>query len=405
MASSPIALMMGAATTSAYAQASTSQQWVTSITPTTTQDIGTGGATQTFTFGTTGVTASYVATLASGANDGVESATNDALDAIWESLGIPASNVDQFLEPTPAAGSASDVFTTYGGQTLTSTFTFNQPVIDPILHFANLNLTTVTVGGTSTTGSPIGITTLSGNNVMTTSGNTIDTTLGGGPNGGCQNNNGTNPAGRCGSFELTAASGEIRAFTLTDVDPDTPDGWAWTISFPTASLTKAFSPSTISPGGTSQLTFSVSNPANPGQPAAMSPLNFTDTFPSGLTLADTTTSNNGDCGTPALTDGAGDSLAVGDTSVQAAAVSVAAGETCTITLDVTAATTGSYTNDDTNLSTTVANVVPDTTATLTVSTTVGTPIANPEIAGLAAGGLLAVGLGALGLRRYRRSAA
>jgi hypothetical protein len=46
---------------------------------------------------------------------------------------------------------------------------------------------------------------------------------------------------------------------------------------------------------------------------------------------------------------------------------------------------------------------PSTTGTITIAATVGTPMANPEIAGLAVGGLLVVGLGVFGVRRQRGS--
>jgi hypothetical protein len=48
---------------------------------------------------------------------------------------------------------------------------------------------------------------------------------------------------------------------------------------------------------------------------------------------------------------------------------------------------------------------PSTTGTITVAATVGTPMADPEIAGLAVGGLLVVGLGLFGVRRFRRNLA
>lgn len=385
---------------SAFAQASATQQWVTSIAPAGTQTVGGTGLSQTFAFGTTGVTASLSSRLTAGS--GVVDQTPEG--PIDTATGTP-SNIDQFLEPTPPAGSASEVLTTFAGQTEQNTITFNRPVVDPVVHFVNLNLVEATVGGTSTTGASIGITTLAKNNVMTVSGNTIDTTEAGGPNGGCENNNGTNVAGRCGSFQLTAASGEIQSFTLSFVSSVSPDGWAWTLSYPTAPLTKAFSPSNVSVSGVSQLTFSVSNPNNPGQPAALSPLNFTDAFPSGLFLADTTTSNNGDCGSPSVTDSSGNGLVAGDTGVTASNISVALGQTCFITVDVSSPVPATYTNDDTNLSSTLGTVDPDTTTTLTVSPAVSTPLLDPWVAGPAVLALGLIGAAYVVTRRRRASAA
>ncbi|MBK7027026.1 MAG: DUF11 domain-containing protein [Polaromonas sp.] len=54
-----------------------------------------------------------------------------------------------------------------------------------------------------------------------------------------------------------------------------------TVTALTPTLTKAFSPTSISIGGTSTLTFTVSNPAlNPAQTVS-----FTDTLPAGLRVA------------------------------------------------------------------------------------------------------------------------
>jgi hypothetical protein len=391
-----VLVVVGAAfaSPSAFAQASSTQQWVTSIAPAGTQDVGGTAVSQTFTFGTTGVTATQSSRLTAGSGV-VDQTPEGQIDTVTGT----ASNIDQFLEPTPPAGSASDVLTTFAGQTDQNVITFNKPVIDPIVHFVNLNLVKVTVGGTSTTGAAIGITTLAKNNVMTVSGNTIDNTEAGGPNGGCENNNGTNVAGRCGSFQLTAGSGEIQSFTLTYVSSTSPDGWGWTLSFPTSTLTKAFSPTDVPVSATSQLTFSVSNPDNPGQPATFSPLDFTDDFPSGLFLADTTTSNNGDCGSPSVTDTSGNSLVAGDTGVSAGNISVALGQTCFITVDVDSPVAATYTNGDSNLSSTGGTVDPDTTSTLTVSPSVATPLVDPWVAGTA---LAVLGLAAAIYVRTRR---
>ena len=350
-------------TPAAIAAISTTQVWPTAISPAGTQNITNVGASQTWTFGTTGVSATVVTTRTGGSGTGQVTGGATPLDIAG---GGSQAGTDQFLQPTPASNSASDGWTILGGQTFTTVVTFNRPVYDPILHWDNLNLTTVTVGGTSTTGAPIAITTLAKNNVMTTSGNTIDTTLGGAANGGCENNDGSNPAGRCGSFQLTTTSGAITAYTFTAFDTPTPDGIAWSMSFPSAPLTKAFNPTTIPAGGTSHLTFNIANPNNPGQ-AAFSPLDFTDNLPSGLTLADGTETDNGSCGGPTVTDATGAALAAGATGVRATNISAVVGATCAITVDVTASTPGAYTNNTSNVSTTGANLVPNTSTTLTVT--------------------------------------
>ena len=116
----------------------------------------------------------------------------------------------------------------------------------------------------------------------------------------------------------------------------------------------------------SQLTFSIANPNQSGS-VTLTPLDFTDNLPAGVTLASATAINNGSCGSLAITNGSGGALEVGSTSVRASNISVAPGSTCSITVDVTAAEVGSYTNDTTNMSTSVANLVPNATTTLVVT--------------------------------------
>jgi hypothetical protein len=381
---------MGLSTGAASAQSgvSGSSQWVTSVT-------GAYNAAGTLTFGDSDITASMTA----GNNGCGPGGTNEIPNSELVSF-----NADAFYTPSaPSDGVGVQQCLPSGGDD--RRVTFSQPLIDPVLYIDDLDASYLIVEQPG--GGLVSLNTLSKDapfNVIPEPTYTeLSDTYAEGTDP-CENTPqapGNDPG--CGSFQMSEASGPMSSVELYNVSKaGNADGWYWTLSFPTATLTKAFSPSTISPGGTSQLTFTVSNPNNAGA-TNLGPLGVTDAFPTGLTLADTTTSNDGNCGTPALTDGSGNALAAGDSSVQAAGVTVATGETCTITVDVTAANTGSYTNDDSNLSTTVGNLVPDTTATLTVSTTVGTPMANTEIAGLAAGGLLAVGLGVFGIRRQRRS--
>jgi len=101
-----------------------------------------------------------------------------------------------------------------------------------------------------------------------------------------------------------------------------------------ASMTKAFSPKTINPGGTSTLTFAVNNPG----PAAITGVNFTDTLPSGVTISNTTITYSG-CGSPSPA-----SLTVGDTALSFSNITVAGLGTCTVEVTVTASTDGTYNN-------------------------------------------------------------
>jgi hypothetical protein len=103
-------------------------------------------------------------------------------------------------------------------------------------------------------------------------------------------------------------------------------------------FSKAFSPSSVPLGGRSILTFTIDNTANA---SAVLNLDFTDNLPTGMEIADPPVAST-TCGTatipPTLTAAAGTSLIVLDANGTAAFPAVAAGATCTVTIDV--ATTG-----------------------------------------------------------------
>lgn len=370
------AVLMLSANAGAGAATSPSQQWVTNVSAPSTLGVG---ETMTATFGTSGVSADIQVT---GGNTTVA----------WPGPGGPlgGTNVTTYIEPDPPADSMSIGQGVNQGQSITEVITFNKPVIAPVLHVMNLDGSWASVQGTTTTGAPITLTPISKNNAMEVSGNQLNTTQSVATNGGCQADDGTNPTAACGSFTL--GGGLIKSFTLTNQeDIASGDSWNWSMSFPTAPLTKTFSPTTIAPGQTSQLTFSIANPANPAQPT-LTPLDFTDLLPSGLTLADASLSANGNCGSPTVTDQSGGALAAGNTGVKASNISVAAGATCTLTVNVTSTTPGSYTNNNSNLATGVANLIPsaDPNTTLTVAETPPVPMVYWPI------GLGAVALGASG---------
>ena len=105
-------------------------------------------------------------------------------------------------------------------------------------------------------------------------------------------------------------------------------------------LTKAFSPASIAPGGTSTLTFTVT--ASPGG-QAVSGVGFTDTLPAGLVVASTPAATNNCGGTFAPVAGSG-SVTLSGASLAAAPAS------CTLSVAVTSAVLGTYANNATNVS-------------------------------------------------------
>lgn len=148
--------------------------------------------------------------------------------------------------------------------------------------------------------------------------------------------------------------GLIAAVTLI------PSAWA-----DLATVTKTFSPASITAGTTSTLTVDIANitPGNPGS------VGFTDSYPStpapGLSNTAIPTAN-GNCGSPTLTG------AIGGSSLAMSGGSISGRQTCTVSVTVTACTVGTYTNPSFTVSSD-RNSVNSNAAALTV--TAGTPSA------------------------------
>ncbi|WP_420367217.1 hypothetical protein [Curtobacterium sp. L1-20] len=312
-------------------------------------------------------------------------------------------DLSPYYSPTVPAGvvtAQNDCLGLTQSGSRTSTLTFSKPVIAPMIHVINMDASSLRVTGTSTTGAPISLQRAAGNNSLAVSSTVINTTLSQPNNNGCETNTGGNPSGACGSVRLTAASGLVKSVTLFNSTDSSVvangDGWGYALSFPTAELTKAFSPTTIAPDGVSALTFSITNPASEAQPTLW-PLDFTDALPSGVRIANSSATIGSGCGAPTVAGGNGP-IAAGDTTVSVVGISVSTGATCTITVNVTGSTPGSYTNNTSNLSTNVANLIPNANTTLTIARTVDTPmIAAPGAAAAAV-----ITLGGLLLHRFRQ---
>jgi ice-binding like protein/exosortase sorting signal-containing protein len=166
----------------------------------------------------------------------------------------------------------------------------------------------------------------------------------------------------------------------------------------TPTLGKAFSPATISAGGVSTLTVTLSNP-NAATAALTAPL--IDTLPSGVVIAATPNVST-TCG-----GGAPVAVAGGSTVTLPAGSSIPANGNCTLTANVTAAVGGSYVNTLAAgaLETTNDNNAGPAVATLTVVPPVVTPPSAPiptlsEWAMIMLAGLLVL----VGVARIRRHA-
>jgi len=129
---------------------------------------------------------------------------------------------------------------------------------------------------------------------------------------------------------LLAGMGPTGAVTMS-VGGNTIGGCSDPVAPPT--ITKAFSPTSILAGGTSQLTITVNNP-NAATASLIAV--FTDTLPAGVVVAPTPG--------VATTCGGSASATAGGTTVSLASGSTLAAGSCTITVNVTASASGSYLN-------------------------------------------------------------
>ncbi|MFN5994400.1 MAG: beta strand repeat-containing protein, partial [Betaproteobacteria bacterium] len=125
-----------------------------------------------------------------------------------------------------------------------------------------------------------------------------------------------------------------------------------------AGLTALFSPATIAQGDTSTLTYTLTN--GTGNPA-QSGINFTNSLPSGVTVAASPAVSNTCGGSPTIAAGAG----AGSITVTGASIGQWAG-TCTISVAVTSSVAGTFTNDTSRFAS-VARVTNAVNTTLTVT--------------------------------------
>jgi uncharacterized repeat protein (TIGR01451 family) len=330
-------------------------QWVTAVT-------GSDVAAGTMTFGASGETGT-ISTYSSTCGG-----TNLVTNATF--LSSVYGDAPYLTPPAPSAAVAVSQCLQHGDPPAFRTVTLSKPVLDPVFYINNLDASNVLFSAVPAAGT-IQLTKINSdpNLQLLTSGTVLSDSAPFG-SAGCGNSPPTGDPtnwSACGSFQMTQNGGAVSAFRMENgIKPTGSDGWHWSMSFPTVTLSKQFSPASIVQGATSQLTLTIDNPAIPGA-AALSPLGFTDSLPTGVKIADPSASTNGACGAATVTDAGGGVLASGDTGVKVAGVSVGIGATCVVTVDVTSTAVGAHTNNNSNLTTTFPNLVPNANTTLTVT--------------------------------------
>ncbi len=138
---------------------------------------------------------------------------------------------------------------------------------------------------------------------------------------------------------------------------------------PPPTISKAFSPNPIGPGGNSTLTFTITNVSTSGATV----LNFNDAYPAGLTNTNPDATTNTCGGT--LTGPGGAGAPDGNTGISLPAATpgtLAASSSCTVTTQVTAASSGAYNNTSGAVAATI-NAAVRTGNTASAALTVSTP--------------------------------
>ena len=152
----------------------------------------------------------------------------------------------------------------------------------------------------------------------------------------------------------------------------------------TPALTKSFNPTTITSGGTSQLTLTISNAA--ANPVSLLGVALTDSFPAGMTVAPTPGLNN-TCGGTVSEGGT-----QGDTQVVlTGAGPIAAGASCLIQVNITRATVGTIANTTSAVTSTNSGIGNTATANLTVNAPASvtlTKLSSPDPVGVGAPAVL-----------------
>ena len=186
--------------------------------------------------------------------------------------------------------------------------------------------------------------------------------------------NGSIPAGVSCMIDVNVTSNSAVPVLLTNPafsvsTGNTPSGNAAAANLQVLvrpTIAKSFTPNTVLVGASSTLSLVITNP----NPIPLSALAFTDTFPAGLAVAGAPNAVNGCGGTFSASAGA--------TSIALSGGSLAANQSCTLSVDVSSAAASAYSNTSGGVSSfeTGAAGAPSNTAVLTVNAPAGVQLSG-----------------------------
>jgi uncharacterized repeat protein (TIGR01451 family) len=247
-------------------------------------------------------------------------------------------NTFQWCAPRPALTKAFSPAAIVAGGTSTLTFTITSATgatartgltftdtLPAGLAIASPNGYATTCGGTPT------VTATPGSNTFTVGGTGVNAAAGASTCTVSVNVTSATAGNRVnGAAQITAIAGMTNSVTNQTLSVYSP---------PTA--TKSFGTTNIAAGATTTLTLAVANPA--GNPGAIGTVQLPDTFPAGMTLANTTfTFTPAACGT--VTNTSGGASAAGDGNARLNVATLAAGASCQVAMNVTSSTGGAAVN-------------------------------------------------------------
>ena len=253
----------------------------------------------------------------------------------------PASAVD-----APSISKAFGAASIPVGGTTSLTFSITNP-----------NATTALPGVAFTDTLPAGMVVATPNALSSTCGGTATATAG---SSSVSLSGGTLPASASCTFALnvtgtTAGVKNNVSGNVSSTQGGTGNTASASITVGAPSIAKAFGAASIPVGGTTSLTFSITNP---NATTALSGVAFTDTLPSGLVVATPTGLSNTCGGTATAT--------AGSSSVSLSGGTLPARASCTFALNVTGTTAGVKNNVSGNVSSTEGGPGNTASATLTV---------------------------------------